>query len=100
MKEGVYITRVWPSGRMTMGISSFSRYSGMYFKSLEDYDKEGGVKIGGLYGIDHFLKNGSRYNIQHHISTQAEINCFQEQGNLIDIDIYKRDNIINEILND
>lgn len=47
IKEGDYVVRVWPSGRLTMGIAvvpTWNREGILYFQAIESYDKEGPIR--------------------------------------------------------
>lgn len=50
-KEGDYCIRTWPSGKKTLGIACRFISTDLYFKSLEDYNGEGGVTKNSIYGL-------------------------------------------------
>lgn len=72
-----YYVRTWPSGTKTMGCDAL--LEGIKcFKSLETYDKEGGVIKDHVYG----LLMGA-YSTSLHQATQEEIDYFLKNGTLI-----------------
>jgi hypothetical protein len=78
MEDRDYITRVWPSGILTIGIPHTIGYSHyVWFLSLEDYSDEGGVKKGDVYGMG---QQGSPYT--HRKSTPMEVKLFEYNGKL------------------
>lgn len=50
-KEGDYCIRTWPSGKKTLGVAFSFIDTDLYFKSLEDYNGEGGVTKNSVYGL-------------------------------------------------
>lgn len=50
-KEGDYCIRTWPSGKKTLGVAWNFAGTDLYFKSLEDYNGEGGVIKNSVYGL-------------------------------------------------
>lgn len=94
IKEGDYIVRVWPSGRLTMGIAVIPSFQKgvLYFQSIETYDSEGGVVKGDTYG-----QLDSNHYIQR-LATPIEIEAFENDGNLKDLKKYYRDKKIERIL--
>jgi len=79
LEESVkYLVRIWPSGTLTMGCKN--EY---FFKSLETYNKEGGVRIGNSYGL---WENKINRN-----ATEEEINYFKKTGTLTSYKIAEKD---------
>ena len=80
MKENDYISRIWPSGNITMGKAVRSSYSydthQLMFYSLENYNKDGGVTKGDVYG---YLDNNT---LKHRLATPIEIHLFNKRGYL------------------
>lgn len=50
-KKGDYCIRTWPSGKKTLGVAWNFAGTDLYFKSLEDYNGEGGVIKNSVYGL-------------------------------------------------
>jgi hypothetical protein len=83
-----YYVREWPSGTLTMGCKNVSE--GMeYFKSLENYYNEGGVRINECYG---YLKNNYSDKPQRK-ATKEEIDYFLNHGTLT---TFKSKNVVEE----
>ena len=85
MKENDYVVRVWPSGKMTMGVVKYFHSELPYFYSLENYSLEGGVKNGEVYGG---ISSNSAY--PQRLATPIEIEAFLSDGNLDNIKGHER----------
>ena len=85
MKENDYVVRTWPSGKLTMGFAKIESMF-LYFKSLEDYNLEGGVRKNGVYGT---ISSNSTY--KQRLATPIEIEAFLSDGNLDNVKRYERD---------
>jgi hypothetical protein len=86
MKDGDYVVRVWPSGKLTMGLAIIIDSEALRFFSLENYDREGGVLKNDVYG---FISPHSQY--KQRLATQVEIESFLAEGNLDSVKRYERD---------
>jgi hypothetical protein len=77
MNANDYIVRIWPSGRITMGIAIYNRTGdALMFKALESYEAEGGVYAGDVYGCI------STNKYKHRLATIGEIEVFEKFNSL------------------